>query len=218
MIRTYAAGPGDRSRGMTCGRTIVLWIGLPIWAACTALPPRSEDGPVVLGSAGATPEHLPLRALLNSLGIGVDELAIHVDKSERRLCLQHDDAIIRCYDVVLGGSPEGDKRMQGDQRTPEGTFTFRDKYPHREWHRFAWIDYPNEESRRRFQARRAAGEIPADARIGGEVGIHGVPVGMDMLIATGVDWTLGCIAMRNEDLDEVYDIILPGRTIVHIGP
>lgn len=218
MRRTYAAGPCLRSPGMTFRWTIVLWVGLPIWAACTDPPPRSEDGPVVLGRAGATPEHLPLRALFDSLDIKVDEVSIHVDKSERRLCLMRDDIVIRCYDVVLGGSPEGDKRMQGDQRTPEGRFTVRDKYPHREWHRFAWIDYPNAESRARFNARRASGEIPVDARIGGEIGIHGVPAGMDMLIATGVDWTLGCIAMRNDDLDEVYDIIQPGRTIVHIGP
>ncbi|MBK9275975.1 MAG: L,D-transpeptidase family protein [Flavobacteriales bacterium] len=203
---------------MTFRWAIVAWVGLPVWAACTDPPRRSDRGPVVQERSVPMAEDVPLNALLDSLGIDADEVAIHVDKSERRLCLKHADATVRCYDVVLGGSPEGDKRMQGDQRTPEGSFTFRDKYPHREWHRFAWIDYPNAESVRRFKARRAAGEIPADARIGGEVGIHGVPAGMDLLISTGVDWTLGCIAMRNDDLDEVYDIIRPGRTIVHIGP
>ncbi|MCC6402325.1 MAG: L,D-transpeptidase, partial [Flavobacteriales bacterium] len=73
------------------------------------------------------------------------------------------------------------------------------------------------ESRVRFERRRASGEIPADADIGGEIGIHGVPSGMDVLITTGVDRTLGCIAMRNADLDEVYAVIVPGRTIVRIG-
>ncbi len=149
---------------------------------------------------------------------GEEEVGLHLDKSERCLCVRRGDLVIRCYEVVLGRAPEGDKRMQGDGRTPEGSFTFRAKYPHARWHRFAWIDYPNAESERRFHARRAAGEIPPAARIGGEVGLHGVPAGMDRLITDGIDWTLGCISMRNGDLDEVYALIEPGRTMIHIVP
>ena len=196
----------------------LLLVPFLVGTACTSdhVPRDPAEGAVsVPGPTGAS---VPLSALLDSLGVGLDALELHVDKSDRRLCVMRGTEALRCYVVVLGGSPEGDKRMQGDRRTPEGRFTFRDKYPHGEWHRFAWIDYPNAESRTRFERRRASGEIPADADIGGEIGIHGVPEGMDVLITTGVDWTLGCIAMRNADLDEVYALIIPGRTIVQIGP
>ena len=108
--------------------------------------------------------------------------------------------------------------MQGDRRTPEGTFTFRDKYPHRAWHKFVWVDYPNAESWKRFKERKRSGTIPADARIGGEIGIHGVPVGMDHWIEQGSDWTWGCIALRNDDLDEIYPFIKPRHTTITIVP
>lgn len=194
------------------GRLLLLRsLGLGLIVSCTtASVPRGT-------AVGRAVDPAPLSALLDSLGVDLDALELHVDKSERRLCVMRGTEALRCYAVVLGGAPEGDKRMQGDGRTPEGRFTFRDEYPHREWHRFAWIDHPSAESRVRFERRRASGEIPADADIGGEIGIHGVPSGMDVLITTGVDRTLGCIAMRNADLDEVYAVIVPGRTIVRIG-
>lgn len=206
-----------RSRIMW-SRSVLLCALTACVAACTSDPVHRVGARPAVEAEGPRPWTGPLNDLLDSLGLAVDDLSLHVDKSERRLCVRHGEDILRCYPVVLGGSPEGDKRMQGDQRTPEGRFTFRDKYPHGKWHRFAWIDYPNAESRERFNERRASREIPADARIGGEVGIHGVPEGMDLLITTGVDWTLGCIAMRNTDLDEVYEVIVPERTIVEIVP
>ena len=194
------------------GRFLLLrYLGLGLVASCTtASAPRGT-------AVDRAVDPVPLSVLLDSLGPGLDALELHVDKSDRRLCVMRGTEALRCYAVVLGGAPEGDKRMQGDRRTPEGRFTFRDKYPHQEWHRFAWIDYPNAESRARFERRRASGEIPADADIGGEIGIHGVPEGMDVLITTGVDWTLGCIAMRNADMREVWNLVQDG-TLIEIRP
>lgn len=128
------------------------------------------------------------------------------------------DRTLKIWPCVLGEVPVGDKHMQGDRRTPEGTFTFRDKYPHRQWHKFVWVDYPNEESWKRFKERKRSGTIPADARIGGEIGIHGVPTGMDHWIEQGSDWTWGCIALRNDDLDEIYPFIKPRHTAITIVP
>lgn len=180
---------------------------LPVHAAEAAEPVPST-----------APPHVPLARLLDSLRVDPSALHLLVVKSERRLSVMHDSIELRRYPIVLGLVPEGDKHMEGDRRTPEGDFTFRDKYPHRQWHRFVWIDYPNAESRARFQRRKREGVIPANATIGGEIGIHGVPEGMDHWIDGGEDWTFGCIAMRNSDLDEVYALVSVRSTLLRIVP
>lgn len=180
--------------------------------APAAIPATSEARVMTL----ARP--VPLARIVDSLRIKPAELWLEVDKSERVFRVMHDSTELKRYVCVLGEDPVGDKRMQGDRRTPEGTFTFRSKRRPHQWHVFIWIDYPNEESRRRFQERKRAGEIPANADIGGEVGIHGVPEGKDEWIVSGQDWTWGCIALTNADVDEIYPYIQPMRTIIRIIP
>ena len=97
--------------------------------------------------------------------------------------------------------------MQGDQCTPEGIFKVLSKYPHKSWSKFIWIDYPNAESWRKHNRAKQKGEIPKDAKIGGEIGIHGVPNGTDFLIDLKRNWTLGCIAMKNKDVNELYPYV-----------
>ena len=75
------------------------------------------------------------------------------------------------------------------------------------WKYFIWIDYPNKESWSRFKTRKANGDIPASATIGGEIGIHGVPDGADSMIADKVNWTLGCISLTNKDIEDLYKSI-----------
>ena len=173
------------------------------------------------GSARTTTgslDGLPLQEVLDSLGIPADSIRFEVDKSDRRFFVLAGDRAVRDYPCVLGTVPDGDKMQEGDRRTPEGSFLFRDKYPHAKWHKFIWIDYPNAESRERFQRRKEEGLLPASAAIGGEVGIHGTPKGMDHWIMEGTDWTWGCIALRNADLDEVYPFIRPRWTRLDIRP
>ena len=69
-----------------------------------------------------------------------------------------------------------------------------------------------------MRVRTRTGTIPDGADIGGELGIHGVPEGRDDWIVQGVDWTWGCIALRNADLDEIYPHIRPGITTINILP
>ena len=175
---------------------ILLFLG-----ACTA----GEGGSPVPSAEVSV--QAPLSVIMDSLAVSASDLRITVMKADRSLHVDADGIRLKSYKVVLGGAPVGDKRMQGDRRTPEGSFTFRSKYPHRKWNKFIWIDYPNERSWQRFNKRLATGEIPKNADIGGEIGIHGVPPGMDHLVTQGVDWTLGCISMRNADLDEIYPFI-----------
>ncbi len=133
-----------------------------------------------------------------------DSLSVLIEKSNYTLSVYHMGKRIKSYPVVFGGNPVDDKQMEGDSRTPEGEFGIRDMYPHPKWTKFIWIDYPNQSSWEKFELLRSEGEIPMDASIGGEIGIHGVPPGKDYLIDQKIDWTLGCIAMKNSDLEEVY--------------
>lgn len=176
------------------------------------LPPAS------LAPPDADAPGLPLQRLLDSLHIRPERLWLWVHKGERSFRVMADSTELKRYPCVLGENPVGDKRQQGDRRTPEGTYTFRSKRMHDKWHAFVWIDYPNAESWRRFKERKRTGEIAADADIGGEVGIHGVPEGKDHWIDQGADWTWGCIALRNADLDEIYPYIVPQRTRLVIVP
>jgi murein L,D-transpeptidase YafK len=194
----------------------VLATGFTLSSGCSTAPASAITTPKASEAPPARP--VPLSRIVDSLHIKPAELWLEVDKSERVFRVMHDSTELKQYVCVLGENPVGDKRMQGDRRTPEGTFTFRSKRRPHQWHVFIWIDYPNAESRRRFQERKRKGEIPANADIGGEVGIHGVPEGKDAWIVSGQDWTWGCIALTNADVDEIYPYIQPMRTIIRIIP
>ena len=122
--------------------------------------------------------------------------------------------ILKSYRMVLGTNPKDDKRMKGDRCTPEGAFHIVSKYPHKSWHKFIWIDYPNDESRRKFKEAKLNGEIPKGTKIGGEIGIHGTPEDRDHLIDDKVNWTWGCISSKREDVDEIYPYIDESTEII----
>ena len=167
---------------------------------------------------GPAPPPRPLNVLIDSLRLDPKTIRFHVDKSERQFHVFVNDSLLKTYPCVLGEKPVGDKFHQGDRKTPEGTFTFRSKRVHDSWHKFIWVDYPNAESWKRYNERKAQGLIPAGKDIGGEIGIHGVPDGYDHWIDAGQDWTWGCIALRNADVDEIYPYIRPEKTMMVIEP
>lgn len=193
----------------------LLLLLLPIGVSCQRHGTPDGSRPEVLHSMSTD---LPLRELLDSLSIPVTTISFRVKKSERTFSVLVGEEVLRTYPCVLGEVPVGDKFHQGDRRTPEGTFTFRSKRVHDQWHKFIWVDYPNAESWKRYRQRRAQGMIPRGVDIGGEIGIHGVPEGMDHWIEAGVDWTWGCIALKNSDVDEIYPLITAGRTEIVIEP
>ncbi|XOV66049.1 MAG: murein L,D-transpeptidase family protein [Fluviicola sp.] len=135
------------------------------------------------------------------------DLKIFIDKSEYYLAVKHADSVLIKYPCVFGFNTVDDKAMEGDGCTPEGDFGVRSMYAHKSWKYFIWIDYPNAESWRRFKKRKANGDIPSDATIGGEVGIHGVPDGMDSMIDKRTNWTLGCISLKNDHITDLYKSI-----------
>ncbi|MCC7501858.1 MAG: L,D-transpeptidase family protein [Flavobacteriales bacterium] len=200
---------------------IVLALCLPLFVSCQTPNPEREVGSSVPPAAVVITDRasqVSLARLVDSLHLDATTMRFHVDKSERIFEVFVNDTLRKSYPCVLGEKPVGDKYYQGDRRTPEGTFTFRSKRVHDQWHKFIWVDYPNAESWKRYKARQAKGEIPAGKDIGGEIGIHGVPDGMDHWIDQAQDWTWGCIALRNADVDEIYPYIRPQRTLMEIVP
>lgn len=155
-----------------------------------------------------------LDVLLDSLSLQADSIHIRIDKSEYVLSVLADSFIIKQYPVVFGGNPVDDKLRQGDRCTPEGTFRILSKYPHRSWEKFIWIDYPNEESWRKHRLAKREGRIDESSSIGGEIGIHGVPEGTDHSIDVRLNWTLGCISLKNKDINDLYPFVNKGTRVM----
>jgi murein L,D-transpeptidase YafK len=198
-------------------RSSMLIALLAVYASCHDLPSQAQRM-VQAVQRTSNAERPPLAELVDSLKLDPAHIRFVVYKERRAFHVVHGRDTLCTFPCVLGEQPMGDKHMQGDRRTPEGTFGIRSKRRHERWHAFVWVDYPNAESWRRFKERKKSGSIPPEAEIGGEIGIHGVPEGRDHWILMGVDWTFGCIALRNPDLDEVYPFIRPGTTMLQILP
>ena len=130
-------------------------------------------------------------------------------KGERRLVLMRGDRVMKVFRVALGRYPKGHKAREGDARTPEGTYTvdYRLDTNKSKFYRALHISYPNRQDR--AQARKL-GVSP-----GGQIMIHGLPtkwsakdVGHPRL-----DWTQGCIALTNREMDQVWKMVDDGTTI-----
>lgn len=137
-----------------------------------------------------------------------------IDKSDYELKLYDKDGWLATYPVVFGNDDLGDKKMEGDRKTPEGTFHIIAKRPHDKWQRFMLLDYPNEESVARFNARKAKGEIPKNAKMGGGIGIHGTLQKENWSVDYYFNWTNGCISMHKDDIVELYDMLPVGTKVM----
>jgi murein L,D-transpeptidase YafK len=137
--------------------------------------------------------------------------SVVVEKKTRRLTLYHMGRPIRTYLVALGGQPVGDKLSAGDRRTPEGLFSIEARNPNSEYHLALRISYPDAAHRARAEA---IGASP-----GGDIMIHGLPNGSGKVGAyhRTVDWTNGCIALTDEEIEEIWNAV-PIGTPVQIKP
>ncbi len=134
-----------------------------------------------------------------------------VVKKARTLQLLSRGKVIKTYKVALGGNPVGPKTRQGDHKTPEGVYLLNSRNAHSQYYKSIHISYPNE--RDRAEARRL-GVSP-----GGDVFIHGLPNGYGAVGAAHrlKDWTDGCIAVTDEEMDEIWRSISDG-TPIEINP
>jgi murein L,D-transpeptidase YafK len=144
----------------------------------------------------------------------VGAVYIVIDKSDYELNVYDDKGWYATYPVVFGNNSLSDKRMEGDRNTPEGTFHILAKRIHDKWDRFMSLDYPTKESYDKFMQRKRNGEIPANAKIGGDLGIHGTWPHDDYIIDRYKNWTMGCISMKNIDVEDLYTYVRPGTRVV----
>jgi murein L,D-transpeptidase YafK len=132
-------------------------------------------------------------------------------KKDRTLILYSNGKELKRYKVALGGHPVGPKQQQGDSRTPEGTYTLDSRNANSRFYKSIHISYPNAADRERA---RKAGVNP-----GGDIFVHGLPNGFG---AIGVahrlkDWTDGCIAVTDSEIDEIWKLV-PNGTVIEIKP
>ena len=130
-----------------------------------------------------------------------------VSKSERTLTLERDGRPIRTYLVALGSRPAGHKQREGDRRTPEGVYAIDARNPDSAYHLSLRISYPNDQDRMRAAAN---GVDP-----GGQIMIHGMGGAATKVSALHprLDWTDGCVAVTNEEMDEIWRLVDVGTPI-----
>jgi murein L,D-transpeptidase YafK len=145
-----------------------------------------------------------------------DSLLIVVNKSKYALQLYYRKKLIRAYKAVFGPKPLDEKCYEGDRCTPEGWYKISGKNNHNKYNKFLLLNYPDTTAQRKFAAQKNAGKIPATARIGGGIGIHGIWKGGDDLIESRIGWTDGCVALKNEDIDDLFKLVFVGtRVYIH---
>jgi murein L,D-transpeptidase YafK len=139
---------------------------------------------------------------------------IVIDKSDYEMSVFDEEGKwVVTYPVVFGNKDQGDKLMEGDRRTPEGSFYIINKRVHEKWCRFMMLDYPNKDSYQKFNERKSKGIIPQSAKIGGSIGIHGTWPHEDFAVDRYQNWTQGCISTKNEYIIELYNMIPSGTKV-----
>jgi len=134
-----------------------------------------------------------------------------VMKSDRTMKLLSHGAVIRTYKVALGGEPVGAKQQQGDHKTPEGEYVLDRRNPLSKYYKSLHVSYPSEHDKLEAAKR---GVDP-----GGDIMIHGLPNGFCWLGALhrAHDWTDGCIAVTDAEMDEIWKLV-PDGTPIEIRP
>ncbi len=132
---------------------------------------------------------------------------IIVTKSKRSLDLYQGNHFVTTYPIAIGKNPIGHKEFEGDKKTPEGNYTINSKNPNSGWHKNLGISYPNAQD---IAHAKSLGKPP-----GGDIKIHALRNGFGFIgkLHRSFDWTNGCIAVTNEEIDELYDAIKIGAVI-----
>jgi len=148
-----------------------------------------------------------LASVLFALGekSSVDHVVVY--KHERRMVLLSQGKELRSYRVALGGEPSGPKRRQGDHRTPEGLYVLDSRNPNSHFYKAFHISYPTSKD---IAAAKKLGVSP-----GGDIMLHGLPKEYAFVgkAHTLHDWTDGCIAVSNEEMDEIWTLVRVGTPI-----
>ncbi len=136
---------------------------------------------------------------------------IVVFKSERKLMLMRDGKPLKSYKIALGGEPAGPKTRRGDHKTPEGIYVIDRRNSHSQFYKALHVSYPNTEDVTRAHKLKVSA--------GGDIMIHGLPNGMGWVGSAHLarDWTDGCIAVTDDEIDEIWKLV-PDGTPIEIKP
>lgn len=126
---------------------------------------------------------------------------IEVHKADRRMYLLSGAHVLKTYKIRLGGNPIGPKQFEGDQKTPEGAYRITHRNPNSAYHLSLGISYPNQADREFAKSQ--------NKRPGGDIFIHGGPKEW----FAGRDWTAGCIAVKDREMEEIFAMVNPGVQI-----
>ncbi|GAA4317271.1 L,D-transpeptidase [Flaviaesturariibacter amylovorans] len=157
--------------------------------------------------------HAPTFKTPKGFSLPSQPVRIMIDKSGYELQVYDAQGWYATYPVVFGNNSLADKCMEGDRCTPEGDFRIINKRVHNKWSRFLGIDYPTAQSIARFKELKRRGKVPANATPGAGVGIHGTWPNDEYMIDRYSNWTNGCIAMKNEDVQELYHYAVVGTPV-----
>jgi murein L,D-transpeptidase YafK len=130
-----------------------------------------------------------------------------VKKSKRQLAVYASHKLLKTYQISLGDSPVGDKEVEGDEKTPEGIYTINAKNQNSGYHKNLGVSYPNKED---IAKAKTLGKLP-----GGDIKIHGIrnKLGFIGKLQRLFDWTNGCMALTNNEVDELYFAVKIGTRI-----
>ena len=133
--------------------------------------------------------------------------SIHIIKNKRLLYLLNGDEIVKTYSIALGKNPIGTKQFEGDEKTPEGSYTIYHKSEQSSFYKSIGISYPNDAEKLNAEN---TGKSP-----GGQIRIHGFSNDFegDQIEGKKTDWTAGCIAVTNAEMDEIFELVEIGTAI-----
>jgi murein L,D-transpeptidase YafK len=138
---------------------------------------------------------------------------IIVDKSDYELQVYDDEGWYATYPVVFGSKNLDDKMVEGDRKTPEGVYSIIRKRPHEKWYKMMTLDYPTKTDIDKFNQRKAQGLIPKKAKIGGGIAIHGTWPKDEMVVDYFQNWTNGCVALKNEEMEDLFNLVPIGTKV-----
>jgi murein L,D-transpeptidase YafK len=138
---------------------------------------------------------------------------IIIDKSDYELKVYDEEGWYATYPVVFGSKDLSDKQKEGDKRTPDGSFKIILKKIHPKWGPEMLLDYPNDESYRRFNERKQKGLLAKNAKIGEGIAVHATRPGEEWTVDNFYNWTDGCISVKYTEMKDLFSYIPVGTKV-----
>lgn len=183
-------------RGLKIGLAAVLLLAVAAGVVWYSKPSSPEPTVATSGEhAGEPAVAAPIETPLPEDAV-IDRLVVH--KSKHTMSAYSQGKLLKTYPIALGKQPVGHKHFEGDGKTPEGKYRINDRNPNSAYHKNLGVSYPNEADKAYAAAQ---GKSP-----GGLIKIHGIKNGWGSIGKKHLqrDWTDGCIAVTDEEIDELY--------------